>query len=66
MPLGYVPGTSEIALLQMDGCMTPAEFQKAMQMAISACRHIHGLQQDALRRRYAVNYAEMEDGEAEQ
>ncbi|MFO7618319.1 MAG: exosome complex exonuclease Rrp41 [Thermoplasmata archaeon] len=66
MPLGYVPGTGEIALLQMDGCMTPAEFQKAMQMAILACRHIHTLQQDALRRRYAVNYAEIGAGEAEQ
>ncbi len=62
MPVGYIPGTKGIALLQMDGDMTMAEFQKAMQMAISACIHIHGLQRDALKRRYAVNYADLAEG----
>ena len=65
MPLGFVPGTGEIVLLQMDGDMTREEFQKAMQMAMAACKHIHSLQQDALRRRYAMNFADMDDGEAE-
>ncbi|MBA3045287.1 MAG: exosome complex exonuclease Rrp41 [Candidatus Thermoplasmatota archaeon] len=66
MPLGYVPGTGEIVLLQMDGHMTMVEFRKAMDMAISACEQIHELQIGALRRRYAVNYADMDDGGTEQ
>ena len=65
MPLGFVPRTGEIVLLQMDGDMTREEFQEAMKMAMTACQHIHGLQQDALRRRYAMNFADMENGEAE-
>jgi exosome complex component RRP41 len=66
LPLGFVPRTGEIVLLQMDGNMTREEFQDAMKMAITACQQVHGLQQDALRRRYAMNFADMEDGEAEQ
>jgi exosome complex component RRP41 len=66
MPLGFVPRTGEIVLLQMDGHMTSDEFQEAMKMAIAACRQIHGIQQDALRRRYAMNFADMEDAGAEQ
>ncbi len=66
MPLGFVPGTGEISLLQMDGHMTIAEFKAAMQMCMAACKHIHELQRDALRRRYAVNYADMSEPEAEQ
>jgi exosome complex component RRP41 len=66
MPLGFVPRTGEIVLLQMDGQMTRDEFQEAMKMAIAACQHVHGIQQDALRRRYAMNFADMEEGEAEQ
>jgi exosome complex component RRP41 len=65
MPLGFVPGTGEIALLQMDGHMTVAELRSAMEMAMTACRHIHGLQREALRRRYAVNYAELAEGEGQ-
>jgi len=66
MPMGFVPRTGEIVLLQMDGHMTPEEVRQAMKMAMNACQHVHGLQQDALRRRYAMNFADMEGGEAEQ
>lgn len=65
MPLGIIPRSGEIVLLQMDGDMTREEFGKAMEMAMAACKRIHGLQQDALRSRYAVNFADMDDGEAE-
>jgi exosome complex component RRP41 len=54
LPLGYVPGTKEIVLLQMDGHLTREEFDTALKMAIGACEHIHAVQKEALRRRYTV------------
>ncbi len=65
MPVGFVPRTGEIVLLQMDGHLTPDEFRKAMDMAIGACGKIHALQQDALRRRYSESLEDMDDAEAE-
>lgn len=52
LPLGYVPRTGEIVLLQMDGHFTRQELETAMSMAIDACMNIHSLQQEALRRKY--------------
>ncbi|MDO9536995.1 MAG: exosome complex exonuclease Rrp41 [Thermoplasmata archaeon] len=66
LPIGLVARTGEIVLLQMDGHLTQDEFKTALKMAMEACKHIHGLQQEALRSRYAVNFADMDDGEAEQ
>lgn len=54
LPLGFVPGREEIVLLQMDGHFTRVEFDKALQMAIGACREIQDIQLEALRKRYAV------------
>lgn len=54
MPLGIVPRTGEIVLLQMDGDLTLEEFNKTMSMATEACHKIYELQKDALRRKYSV------------
>jgi len=64
MPVGFVPRTGEIVMLQMDGDMSREEFSKALGMAIEACKSIHGVQQDALRRRYEQSLADMDEGEA--
>ncbi len=52
LPLAYVPRTEEIVLLQMDGHFTRKELEIAMNMAIDACKKIHVLQQEALKRKY--------------
>ena len=65
LPVAIVPKTGEIVLLQMDGHMTVEEFEKAMGMAIGACMRIYDMQRDALRRRYAVEVAAAENGEAQ-
>lgn len=65
MPLGIVPGTGEIVLLQMDGHMTVEEFGTAFGMAASACASIKKLQEDALRRRYASELAGESGGEGQ-
>lgn len=55
LPLGIVPRTGEIVLLQMDGDLSRDEFDKTISMATAACREIYELQKDALKRKYRVN-----------
>jgi exosome complex component RRP41 len=63
VPFAIVPRTGEVVLLQMDGHLTPEEFDQAIQYNMKAIREIYELQRDALRRRYAVTLAE-DEGEA--
>lgn len=53
IPMGYVPRTDEIVLLQMDGDLTPEQFDQGIHMAKDACMKVYDLQRDALKRRYA-------------
>lgn len=53
VPIAIVPSTNEIVLLQMDGNMTRAEFDHAIELAVNACHEVHDLQVDALKRRYS-------------
>lgn len=54
IPVGYVPRTDEIVLLQMDGDLTMDEFTTGLTMATNACKKIAELQKDALKRRYSA------------
>jgi exosome complex component RRP41 len=53
VPIAMIPRTGEVLLLQMDGHLTVAEFNKAMEYAVPALEQIYQMQKDALRRRYA-------------
>ena len=55
LPTAIVPKTGEIVLLQLDGHLTPDEFDRCLQMSMNACMQIYELQKDALRRRYATS-----------
>ena len=55
VPIAIVPSTDEIVLLQMDGNMTRAEFDHAIELVVNACHEVHDLQVDALKRRYSKN-----------
>jgi len=59
IPVGYVPRTDEIVLLQMDGDLTLDEYKKGLTMAVEACKNIHEIQRDALRRRYQAKSMEV-------
>ena len=52
IPVGYVPRTDEIVLLQMDGDLTLEEYTKGLNMAVNACKKVYEIQRDALKRRY--------------
>ncbi len=64
IPLGYVPRTGEIVLLQMDGDLSPEEFDKGVRMAIDACRKVSEIQRDALKRRYSASSADVDAAQA--
>ena len=61
LPIAIIPRTGEVLLMQMDGHLTQAEFDKALEMGVKACQEIYDLQKDALRRRYAIVNAEAEE-----
>ena len=51
LPVGILPNTKEIAFLQMDGDLSPDEYNLAMEYNFKAAEEIHALQVEALRRR---------------
>lgn len=52
MPLAMIPRKNEIVLLQMDGIMTPKEFDEALKLAVDGCKKIYEMQKEALKKRY--------------
>jgi len=53
LPIGIIPRTREIVLMQMDGNLTIDEFNKLLDMNISACMKIYELQKEALKKKYS-------------
>ena len=54
VPVAFMPNLNAITLLQMDGTLTPAEFEKAVDMAIGGCQKIYDLQKEALKTKYML------------
>jgi len=54
VPLGLVPRTGEIVLLQMDGDLSVEEFKTALSMSTDACHRIYDIQKEALRQKYCI------------
>ena len=52
LPVGILPNTGEIAFLQMDGDLSPDEFNLAMEYNFKAAGEIHEVMVDALKRKY--------------
>ena len=52
LPVGINHTTGEIVLLQMDGHLTPTEFEKALDMAILGNQQVYQIQREALKRRF--------------
>jgi exosome complex component RRP41 len=66
VPIAMIPRTGEVLLLQMDGHLTRAEFDRAIELASGALPKIYELQKEALARRYAVEKEGEEPGEEPQ
>jgi len=54
VPVAYMPSLNAVTLLQMDGMLTPGEFEKAINMAIDGCKEIYAMQKEALKTKYMV------------
>jgi exosome complex component RRP41 len=52
VPVAYMPNLDAITLLQMDGILTPEEFEKAVDMALEGCKKIYAMQKEALKTKY--------------
>jgi exosome complex component RRP41 len=52
VPVAYMPNLNAVTLLQMDGALSPDEFEKAVNMAIDGCKKIYALQKEALKNKY--------------
>ncbi len=61
VPIAYMPSMNAVTLLQMDGILTPEEFEKAMNMAIDGCKKIYEMQKEALKTKYMVVKEESEE-----
>jgi exosome complex component RRP41 len=54
VPVAFMPNLNAITLLQMDGILTPEEFEKAVNMAMDGCKKIYEMQKEALKTKYMV------------
>ena len=61
VPVAIMPNLNAVTLLQMDGILTPKEFETAVSMAISGCKKIYAMQKEALRTKYMTVKEEVEE-----
>jgi exosome complex component RRP41 len=52
VPVALMPNLNAVTLLQMDGILTPEEFEKAVNLAMEGCKKIYTLQKEALKTKY--------------
>src|SRR4030066_2400210 len=52
VPVAIMPNLNAVTLLQMDGILTPAEFETAVNMAIDGGKKIYAMQKEALSTKY--------------
>jgi exosome complex component RRP41 len=61
VPLAFMPNLNAVTLLQMDGILTPEEFEKAVNLAMEGCRKLYALQKEALKTKYMNVKEEVEE-----
>jgi exosome complex component RRP41 len=54
LPVAFVPNMGLVTLLQMDGNLKTAEFEQGLSMAIEACKTIHTMQRETLKKKFAT------------
>ena len=61
VPVAIMPNLNAVTLLQMDGILTPTEFETAVSMAVEGCKKIYALQKEALSTKYMTVKEEAEE-----
>ena len=61
VPVALMPNFNAVTLLQMDGILTPKEFENAVNLAMEGCKKIYVLQKEALKTKYMSIKGEVEE-----
>jgi exosome complex component RRP41 len=52
MPVAYMPNLGKVTLIQLDGVLTPQEYEKCVNTAINGCKLVYEIQKKALRDKF--------------
>lgn len=66
MPVAYMPRLEQVTLLQLDGKLSPEQFNECIDRAISGCRMVYEIQRQALMQKYFGNETELKEEVATQ
>lgn len=64
IPVALVPNAGLVTLLQMDGHLTMSEFEQGLGMALEACKTLHTMQRETLKKKFATVKEEPEETQA--
>ncbi|MDD3159905.1 MAG: exosome complex exonuclease Rrp41, partial [Candidatus ainarchaeum sp.] len=57
IPIGILPNSEEIVLLQMDGLLTKKEWADVVKLGIKGCKDVYEVQKAALKQNYEISNA---------
>src|ERR671931_81272 len=55
MPVAYMPRLEQVTLLQLDGSLSPEQFNECLDKAIGGCKMVYEIQKQALMQKYFGN-----------
>src|ERR671927_241136 len=61
MPVAYMPHLEQVTLLQLDGKLTPDQFNECIDKAIGGCKMVYEIQKHALMQKYFGNETELKE-----
>jgi exosome complex component RRP41 len=61
MPVAYLPRLDQVTLLQLDGNLSPEQFNECLDKAITGCKMVYEIQKKALMQKYFGNETEMKE-----
>jgi exosome complex component RRP41 len=61
MPVAYLPRLDQVTLLQLDGNLSPDQFNECLDKAITGCKMVYEIQKKALMQKYFGNETEMKE-----
>ncbi len=61
MPVAYMPRLEQVTLLQLDGKLSPEQFNECIDKAIVGCKMVYEIQKQALMQKYFGNETELKE-----
>jgi exosome complex component RRP41 len=52
MPVAYMPNLGKVTLIQLDGVLTPQEYEKCVNTALEGCKIVYEIQKKALQEKF--------------